>query len=322
MGVENIRAKAHAKVNLHLGVGPARPDGYHELVTIFQSLSLHDELELNVLAESAPKHGSVVESLTLSGQAKGVPADESNLVWQAVDKLVAAYRAEGVTGLPMVSLHLRKGIPVAGGMAGGSADAAAALRVAQAWLSEYADPLPESVLGDIAAGLGSDVPFTLHGGTMLGTGRGENLIPVMARGRYHWVLAVSAVGLSTPEVFGKLDELRESGRELPAHTDTADLSRALLSGDAGEVAAHLVNDLQVPAISLRPDLRKILTAGETAGALRGIVSGSGPTCAFLCRDAGHATEVAGELIDTGLVIAAHTAWGPAEGAHVVPETFG
>lgn len=321
MGVEQIRARAHAKVNLHLGVGQARADGYHELVTIFQSLSLHDELELKVLSKRAPKHGSVIDTLTLSGQAKGVPDDEGNLVWQAVDKLVAAYRAEGIGQLPMVELHLRKGIPVAGGMAGGSADAAAALRVTQAWLSEHADPLPESVLESIAAELGSDVPFTLHGGTMLGTGRGENLIPVMSRGHYHWVLAVSAAGLSTPEVFHKLDQLRESGRELPAHTDTTVLSRSLLNGDVAAVAANLVNDLQAPAISLRPGLRQILAAGEEAGALRGIVSGSGPTCAFLCRDAAHAAEVAGELIDSGLVIAAHPAQGPAEGAHVVPETF-
>ncbi|MGP6175035.1 4-(cytidine 5'-diphospho)-2-C-methyl-D-erythritol kinase [Corynebacterium sp. A21] len=321
MGVDLIRARAHAKVNLHLGVGEARADGYHELVTVFQSLSLHDDLELRVLAETAPVDGSVVRSLTLSGQANGVPTDSSNLAWRAVDKLVSAYRAEGIGELPMVDLHLHKGIPVAGGMAGGSANAAAALRATQAWLREYADPLPASVLESIAADLGSDVPFTLHGGTMLGTGRGENLIPMMARGEYHWVLAVSSEGLSTPAVFHKLDELRAAGREMAEAGDTAKLSRALLAGSAAAVAGALVNELEAAAISLRPGLRTIISAGETAGALRGIVSGSGPTCAFLCWDAEHAAEVAAELVDSGLVLAVHTATGPAPGAELLPETF-
>ncbi|MGD7001836.1 4-(cytidine 5'-diphospho)-2-C-methyl-D-erythritol kinase [Corynebacterium halotolerans] len=321
MGVDVIRARAHAKINLHLGVGAARADGYHELVTVFQSLSLHDELELHVRHGTSAGAGSVVNSLDLGGTAGGVPADSSNLAWRAVDKLVAVYRGAGVGDLPMVDLKLRKGIPVAGGMAGGSADAAAALRAAHAWLAELADPVPEADLERIAAELGSDVPFTLHGGTMLGTGRGENLVPVLSRGQYHWVLGVSSQGLSTPEVFAKLDELRASGRDLPAATDTAALNRALLSGDPTELAGCLVNDLQAPATSLRPGLRKILTAGSAAGALQGIVSGSGPTCAFLCRDADHAGEVAAELTDTGLVLTARTATGPAEGAHVVPETF-
>lgn len=321
MGIDIIRGRGHAKVNLHLGVGDARADGYHELVTVFQSLSLHDDLELRILHGTVAGGGSVVDSLQLSGTAAGVPADETNLAWRAVDKLVAAYRAAGVGELPKVELRLRKGIPVAGGMAGGSADAAVALRVTQAWLTELADPLPVEELDRIAAELGSDVPFTLHGGTMLGTGRGENLVPVLSRGQYHWVLAVSSQGLSTPEVFAKLDQMRAAGRDLAGSTDPADLVRALLNDDPVQLAGCLVNDLQAPATSLRPGLRKILAAGEAAGALKGIVSGSGPTCAFLCRDADHAEEVAAELIDTGLVLTARTATGPAEGAHVVPKTF-
>lgn len=321
MGVDVIRGRGYAKVNLQLGVGPARGDGYHELVTVFQSLSLHDDLELRILHGTEAGEGSVVNALHLSGVATGVPADESNLAWRAVDKLVTAYRAAGVGPLPKVDLQLRKGIPVAGGMAGGSADAAAALRVTQAWLTELADPLPAEDLERLAAELGSDVPFTLHGGTMLGTGRGENLVPVLSRGEYHWVLAVSSQGLSTPEVFAKLDAMRTAGRDLPATTDTTALNRALLTGDPVELAPCLVNDLQAPATSLRPGLQQILAAGEAAGALRGIVSGSGPTCAFLCRDADHAEDVAAELIDTGLVLTARTATGPAEGAQVIPQTF-
>lgn len=321
MGVDVIRGRAHAKINLHLGVGEARPDGYHELVSVFQSVSLHDELTLEVLHDVPAGEGSVVNSLQLSGMAAGVPAAPDNLAWRAVDELVGAYREAGVGPLPQVDLKLRKGIPVAGGMGGGSADAAAALRVTQAWLAEFADPLPDSELLRIAADLGSDVPFTLLGGTMLGTGRGENLVPVLTRGESHWVLAVSSQGLATPEVFAKLDELRASGRDLPVSRDTAALNRALVSGGPRQLAESLVNDLQAPATSLRPGLRKILAAGESAGALRGIVSGSGPTCAFLCRDGEHAGEVAAELIDTGLVLTAHTATGPSEGAHVVPESF-
>lgn len=321
MSVDIFTARAHAKINLHLGVGAARADGYHELVTVFQSLSLHDELELRVDPKVRVEHGSVVRALTLSGGSAGVPADGDNLAWRAVDKLVAAYRAAGAGPLPTIDLHLTKGIPVAGGMAGGSADAAAALRAAEAWLSETHPSVGEETLAEIAAELGSDVPFTLHGGTMLGTGRGENLLPVLSRGQYHWALAISSTGLSTPEVFAKLDELREQGRDLPASTDTAQLSRALLSGGPEQLAPCLVNDLQAPALSLRPALRRILAAGDQAGALRGIVSGSGPTCAFLCRDAGHADEVAAELLDTGLVLSTATALGPTPGAHVVPETF-
>lgn len=315
-----IRARAHAKINLHLGVGEARPDGYHELVTVFQSLDLHDDLSLHVLPDTSAGQGSVVNSLQLSGRSQGVPQDPGNLAWRAVDMLVEAYRATGLPDLPLVNLHLRKGIPVAGGMAGGSADAAAALRVTQAWLGTLTDPLPESELDRIAAQLGSDIPFTLHGGTMLGTGRGENLVPVLSRGDYHWVLAVASRGLSTPEVFARLDQLRADGRDLPASTDTTALNRALLSGDPRELAATLGNDLQAPAISLRPELRAVLAAGATAGALQGIVSGSGPTCAFLCLNADHAADVAEELTDSGIVLTALTATGPAPGARVVPET--
>lgn len=321
MSVDIFTARAHAKINLHLGVGEPRVDGYHELITVFQSLSLHDELELRVDPKVMVERGSVVRSLNLSGGSAGVPADERNLAWQAVDKLVAAYRFAGTGPLPTIDLHLSKGIPVAGGMAGGSADAAAALRAAEAWLSEGRKSVGAETLDRIAAELGSDVPFTLHGGTMLGTGRGENLLPVLSRGEYHWALAISSAGLSTPEVFAKLDQMRAQGRDLPASTDTAGLSRALLSGGPEQLATCLVNDLQAPALSLRPVLRQVLNAGNQAGALRGMVSGSGPTCAFLCRDAEHAAEVAAEILDTGLVLATATATGPAPGAHVVPETF-
>lgn len=295
----SVSAIAHAKVNLHLGVGPLREDGYHELVTVFQSLSLHDELTLTEVDGEGP-----VASLDAHGNPE-VPEDDRNLAWRAVEKLSAWHRDNGGDALPAVAIDLLKGIPTAGGMAGGSADAAATLRAYNALLPVAA---PEEVLWRIAAELGSDVPFTLVGETQLGTGRGENLTPMLSTGTYHWALAFAKEGLSTPAVFGKLDQM-----ERTPHLDTAELAAALRSGDVHQVARLITNDMQAAALSLRPQLRRTIEAGERAGALRGIVSGSGPTCAFLCEDAETAVEVAGEL---GLYGKATTATGPARGAYV------
>lgn len=295
----SVSAIAHAKVNLHLGVGPLREDGYHELVTVFQSLSLHDELTLTEVDGEGP-----VASLDAHGNPE-VPEDDRNLAWRAVEKLSAWHRDNGGDALPAVAIDLLKGIPTAGGMAGGSADAAATLRAYNALLPVAA---PEEALWRIAAELGSDVPFTLVGETQLGTGRGENLTPMLSTGTYHWALAFAKEGLSTPAVFGKLDQM-----ERTPHLDTAELAAALRSGDVHQVARLITNDMQAAALSLRPQLRRTIEAGERAGALRGIVSGSGPTCAFLCEDAETAVEVAGEL---GLYGKATTATGPARGAYV------
>ena len=189
----SVSAIAHAKVNLHLGVGPLREDGYHELVTVFQSLSLHDELTLTEVDGEGP-----VASLDAHGNPE-VPEDDRNLAWRAVEKLSAWHRDNGGDALPAVAIDLLKGIPTAGGMAGGSADAAATLRAYNALLPVAA---PEEALWRIAAELGSDVPFTLVGETQLGTGRGENLTPMLSTGTYHWALAFAKEGLSTPAVFG------------------------------------------------------------------------------------------------------------------------
>lgn len=306
-----ILARAHSKVNLHLGVGDVRSDGYHELETVFQSLSLFDELEVTVLEEAAT--GSMIRNFTVSGLgADLVPTDPSNLVWQAFDKAAERHRSRGGEDLPLIDIHLRKGIPTAGGMAGGSADAAAALKVCQEVTSISADDALE-----LAAQLGSDVPFTLLGGTMLGTGRGEQLVPLLARGTYHWALAFNSAGLSTPKVFHKLDELRAAKPEMPRAGGIDQLSEALLSGDPHRVAECLANDLQAPALSLLPTLRATLQAGQEAGALAGIVSGSGPTCAFLCESAQQAADVAEALTDAGLATSTATATGPARGAELM-----
>lgn len=297
---EHVIAKAHAKVNLHLGVGQVREDGYHELVTVFQSLSLCDVVRIS--RADAMGAGCVEKLVT---DAPGVPEDNSNLAWKAAEAL-ARRSAEQVA---RVVIELQKGIPVAGGMAGGSADAAATLRAMNATLQR---PLSEAVLLEIAAELGSDVPFTLLGETRVGTGRGEALTPLMSRGQYHWALAFSKQGLATPDVFAKLDTM-----ERQPHLSYESVAQALVCADAHALADALHNDLQAAALSLRPDLRKVISMGERAGALRGIVSGSGPTCAFLCADAESAQEVAAEL---GVYYRTATATGPAPGAELLEGT--
>lgn len=308
-----ITAKAWGKVNLHLGVGQAREDGFHELVTVFQTIDLAETVTLTTLEEEAPHRGSVVRQLSVTGPA-GVPTDASNLAWRAVDALVKRWRTTNTDTLPMVDLHITKGIPVAGGMAGGSADAAAALRAVDAWIG----PFGEKTLVEVAAELGSDVPFCLMGGTMLGTGRGEQLVDMLNRGTYHWVLVAAAKGLSTPEVFKKFDEMA-----LPSHMDVSKLSQALLEGSVWSLAELLDNDLAPAALSLRPDLRKTQLAGIRAGALNAMVSGSGPTIALLCEDEQSAQDVRDALIDDGIGLSVHTATSPVQvpaknrGAHIL-----
>ncbi|MEY8578710.1 4-(cytidine 5'-diphospho)-2-C-methyl-D-erythritol kinase [Corynebacteriaceae bacterium 6-324] len=312
------KARAHAKVNIHLGVGPAREDGYHELSTVFQSVDIYDDITLTIRDEVIERgYSPVVGPLKITGPtAAGVPTDESNLVWKAIDRLAVHVPLT----YPRLDVEIHKRIPAAGGMAGGSADAAAALMLAQKLYATYfeLDIASDEILQDIAADLGSDVPFTMMGGTALGKGRGEVLSPMLTRGTYHWCFIASHQGLSTPDVFRKLDEMREASgsdasrvkdvprdgqaagdasREtssaslLEPSLDVTEVAQALVSGDVHRLAKVLKNDLQPAALSLRPDLRKTLEVGKDAGALAGIVSGSGPTIAFLCEDAAQAEEV-------------------------------
>ncbi len=287
-------------MNLHLGVGELRPDGYHDLTTVFQALSLSDDVSV------AP---AAALSVKVAGEgAAEVPTDRGNLAWQAAVRMAhLAGRA------PLVEITIRKGIPVAGGMAGGSADAAAVL----VGLNELWDlGLPRDELAEVAARLGSDVPFALYGGTALGRGRGEQLLPVLSRNTFHWVLALAKGGLSTPVVFGELDRLREQG-EPPELGEPQALLQALASGDPAQLAPLLGNDLQSAALSLKPELRRTLRAGVTAGALAGLVSGSGPTCAFLCESEEAAVSVAAELAGAGVCRSVRTADGPVPGARVI-----
>ena len=288
-------------MNLFLGVGDRRPDGYHELTTVFHAVSLYDDVTVRT---------ADVLSLQMIGEgADQLPVDDRNLAWQAAELM-----AEHVGRAPDVEVTIEKSIPVAGGMAGGSADAAAVL-VAMNALWELG--LPRRDLHAMAARLGSDVPFALHGGTALGTGRGEELATVLARSAFHWVLAFGKGGLSTSAVYGEIDRLRVAGSP-PRLDDPEALLTALSAGDPRALAPLLGNDLQPAALSLEPELRRTLRGGKDAGALAGIVSGSGPTCAFLCASAEAAVEVSAELAGAGVCRTVRVASGPVHGARVVP----
>ena len=335
----SVTAVAHGKINLHLGVSDLREDGYHDLHTIFQSVSLEEKVRLELVASGEE------ETMTVSGHdAHLVPTDRSNLAWRAVEAVQELVRealarkpveseTAGQTGvdsapeIPRVSIHIDKGVPVAGGMAGGSADAAAALVAAvEFYFERHPDtrhlPTPDAnVQHMIACALGADVPFCVLGGTALGVGRGDELVTVMANGPFHWALATDKRGLSTPKVFGQLDTQREqiAAGERPdvRAGDTEPLMHALISGDAEQLAPTLINDLQAPAISLMPSLRETLLAAKEAGALAAIVSGSGPTIAMLCRDAEHAVDVATAVSVAGKASATTTCSSPAGPARLI-----
>jgi 4-diphosphocytidyl-2-C-methyl-D-erythritol kinase len=296
-----VTVRVPAKINLQLSVGPLRPDGYHGLVTVFHAVSLFDEVTVTAAGS---------DSVEVSGDdAESVPADGDNLAMRAV----RALREE--TGRPdAVAVSIAKRIPVAGGMAGGSADAAAALVACNAL---WDAGLSQQELCDVAARVGSDVAFAVLGGTAVGRGRGEQLTPALvAPTQYHWVLALADGHLSTPAVFGKLDQMRAS-QHVPEPELSNELMSALCSGDADRLGAAISNDLQPPAIALFPALGKTLSAAREFGALGALVSGSGPTCYFLARDDGHAADLAASLSAAGVCRAIASATGPAAGATVI-----
>ena len=296
----SVRVRAPAKINLYLAVGDVREDGYHDLVTVFQAVDLADELTVRPARRSAVR----------TTPPDGVPVGAKNLAGVAARLLATRTKSGGP-----VAIDIAKQIPVAGGMAGGSADAAAAL-VGCAALWELRVQRQELI--EIGREIGADVPFALAGGTALGTGRGDLLSPVTPRARLHWELAIADHGLSTPAVFAELDRLRAQGGGPPPVRPVDTMLAALTSGEPAKIAAALGNDLQAAAISLAPGLRRTLRAGEQAGALGGLVSGSGPTVALLCADAESAGAVAAELAGSGTCRSVRVAAGPAPGARVLP----
>ena len=297
----DVTVRAPAKINLHLGVGALREDGFHSLVTVYQAVGLYDDVTVRMAPD-----WSLGVSLPDWMDDDAVPLAGDNIVDRAADLLAAHHDVERLG-----EVHIAKAIPVAGGMAGGSADGAAALvALDRLWGLNTTD---EDLLA-LAARLGSDVPFALLGGTALGTGRGELVTPVHDRGTWWWVVVPSDVGLPTPEVYRHFDKMFPDAPTEPV--PAAALLGAIAAGDTWALADALHNDLEAAAIDLRPELGRLIEQGEQAGALRGLVSGSGPTCVFLCGSADHARSLAADLSGAGhpVVLAAN---GPVSGAHLV-----
>ncbi|TLM85190.1 4-(cytidine 5'-diphospho)-2-C-methyl-D-erythritol kinase [Pseudarthrobacter sp. NamE5] len=307
-----VRVRAPGKVNVSLDVGPLRADGYHSVASVYLAVSLYEE----VAATSTETPGITVSlsaDSTLDLNAANIPLDASNLACKAA--AIMADVSERPTG---VHLEITKRVPVAGGMGGGSADAAATLVACDAlWNSG----LSRDELAHLAAELGADVPFSLLGGTAVGLGLGDELSPALAKAQTHWVLVTADYGLPTPEVYRTLDRMREAEgvkAEEPTGVDPHILA-ALRAGDAEALSRVLVNDLQRASIELAPALRDTLGMGESKGALAGIVSGSGPTVALLSDDSVAAEALAADLRHHGLsAMAVH---GPVPGARIISDTL-
>lgn len=301
---ERVVVRVPGKINLQLSVGPLQSDGYHEVATVFQSLSIFDEVTVAVADSSETE-------VTVKPEGKSsdfFPLGNENIAVRAAELM--RKRFEIRDGLLVT---IKKELPMAGGMAGGSADAAATILAID---SLYGLGLKRPEMEEIGAQLGADVPFLLSGGTAMGTNRGERITPVLARGSYNWVLALSSSGLSTPSVYKECDRLR-AGLDIARPHISDNLLHALSHGDAKALGKALSNDLQPAACSLRPALRLILDVGIDYGALGAIVSGSGPTVAFLAETDEHALDLVVALTSSGVVGNVLRASGPVPGARVI-----
>jgi 4-diphosphocytidyl-2-C-methyl-D-erythritol kinase len=303
MALNSVTVRVPAKVNLQLSVGPREANGYHNLVSVFQAVSIFDDVTV-----TKSHSGSGVTIAVTGDQTHGVPEDGTNLAVKAAKLIGEKYDLD-----VDVHIEVKKSIPVAGGMAGGSADAAATLVAMDALFK--LDATREELL-ELGSQLGSDVPFMIAGGTAVGTGRGDQLTAALSRGTYHWVFALSTVGLSTPAVYAECDRMR-ADLEIADPKVSDLLMQALLSGDPELVGRSLTNDLQNPACSLRPALSLVLEVGRDYGALGAIVSGSGPTVAFLVADEEAGLDLAVALTASGVVGSVARAYGPVHGARVL-----
>ena len=306
MRSRGVIARVPAKVNLQLAVGPLGNDGFHEVTTVFQAISLFDD----VTVETASENNGI--SIQVTGQTStGVPSDSSNLAVKAATLMIKKY------DLPSdIKIKLKKEIPVAGGMAGGSADAAGVI-VGLDSLFELG--LSRDEMEMVGSKIGADVPFSICGGVAIGTGRGDQITPALFKGSYNWVLALSGQGLATPSVYAECDRLRE-GLSISTPVVSEQLMQALRAGDAKALGKSLSNDLQPAACSLRPALRLVLDVGLDYGALGGIVSGSGPTVAFLVKDDEHAMDLTVALSSSGVISSVVRATGAVAGARII-ESF-
>ena len=303
MALNSVTVRVPAKVNLQLSVGPREANGYHNLVSVFQAVSIFDDVTIT------KSHAGSGVTISVTGeQTHGVPEDGSNLAVKAAHLIAEKFEID-----VDVHIEVKKSIPVAGGMAGGSADAAATLIAMDAL---YKLEATREELLELGGQLGSDVPFMIAGGTAVGTGRGDQLTAALSRGTYHWVFALSTVGLSTPAVYSECDRMRAE-LEIADPKVSDSLMQALLSGDPELVGRALTNDLQNPACSLRPALSLVLEVGRDYGALGAIVSGSGPTVAFLVADEEAGLDLAVALTASGVVGSVARATGPVHGARVI-----
>lgn len=287
-----VRVRVPSKINLFLTVRGLRDDGYHELVTVLQTVSLYDTVTARLDGPTA-HHPAARRSMRLrftQGATAGVPSDEDNLAVRAARVVMAETGLGGINNGngPTTRLHLDKHIPVAAGMAGGSADAAAALvALDELWGAE----LGRARLRELAAQLGADVPFCVSGGTALATGTGTATAQVLTRGTYHWVVGITDAPLSTPDVYRAYDEVAT-----PSEAEPDAVLQALRTGDAEALGHALHNDLEIPAIHLRPDLADKRDALVEAGALGALVSGSGPTVVGLAANAQDAARLRDAVI--------------------------
>ncbi len=295
----SVIARAPGKINLVLRVGPKRADGYHDLLTCFQAVDIWETVALSPAEEFAI-------SLTGDVNLGEIPLDASNLAMKAVAAIAK------VTGRSdAVAIRIDKKVPVGGGMGGGSADAAAALiAINELWQAG----LSQGELLEIAAGLGSDVPFLLEGGTAIGRSRGEILEPVKSL-PLHWVIVPSMEHLATPGVYSRLDQLRADVDVVLPEALPDECVDALYRGDAEALAPHLINDMAQAAIDLDPGLASTLELGLEASAIAVMVSGSGPTCAMLARDQNHAEAIQAYCSAAGRHAVVTSS--PARGAHLV-----
>lgn len=300
-----IHTRAPGKINVFLKVGALLDDGYHDVAIAYQAVSLYEDVRAYTADDFSVSVSGTVE-------LSRVPTDGSNIAIKAARLLAARTGYRGG-----VRLEIDKHVPVTGGMGGGSADAAATLLACDAlWGTAF----PREDMLELAAELGADVPFAFTGGTAIGTGRGDQLSPALAKGQFQWVLALADFGLSTPAVYQELDEHRArhiqdiSPAPVAPSVDT-NVLQALRAGDPHMLAECLYNDLQAPAIHLEPSLADVLELGERNGALAGIVSGSGPTVAFLTADLDSALELQVALSAAQLTVVRAT--GPVHGARIV-----
>ena len=299
----SVTVRAPAKVNLVLVVGRPRADGFHPLNTVYQAISLYDDVRVS-------DAGGWSVSVTPIGEVdcSGVPLDETNIALRA-GRLLAEHH--GIDSAAHVEIS--KGIPVAGGLAGGSADAAATLvALDRLWDLGTSD---EDLLA-IAGQLGSDVPFALVGGSAHGTGHGELVEPVSDSGSYWWVVATSDEGLSTPAVYREFDVLHPEDPDAAHVGDPLGVLSALRTGDVDALADSMRNDLEEPALSLRPELSTRLALAREHSSSTVMLSGSGPTIVGLAATQDEALETRAALLEAGLPVV-HVATGPVAGAHVV-----